>query len=37
VQGVTDDQIKAMPAFDRNSRGFRELEGNATVQVNTIR
>jgi predicted outer membrane protein/sporulation protein YlmC with PRC-barrel domain len=33
IRGVTEDQIKAMPAFDRNDRRFREVAGNQRIQI----
>jgi sporulation protein YlmC with PRC-barrel domain len=35
VEGLTNDQIKTMPVFDRNNRGFREMEANATVDISS--
>jgi predicted outer membrane protein len=37
VQGLTEDQIRAMPTFERNDRRFRELEGSQQVQINPAR
>jgi len=37
IQGLTDDQVRIMPVFDRNDRTFRELEGNATVPLSATR
>jgi hypothetical protein len=37
IQGMTNDQIKAMPTFDRNDRAFRELEDNQAVQITAMR
>jgi len=33
VQGITNDQIKAMPTVDRNDRSYRDMDGNATVPL----
>jgi len=35
LEGISDDQLKSMPAFDRNNRNLREVEGNATVQISS--
>jgi hypothetical protein len=35
VQGLTDDQLKRMPAFDANNREFRDMDANATVQLSS--
>jgi len=37
VQGITNDQIKAMPTFDRNDRSYRELDANQAVQISSAR
>jgi hypothetical protein len=37
IQGVTEDQIKAMPPFDPNNRSFRQLEANQQVQISPMR
>jgi predicted outer membrane protein/sporulation protein YlmC with PRC-barrel domain len=37
IQGLTEDQIRALPSFDRNDRSFRQLEGNQPVQVSAVR
>jgi sporulation protein YlmC with PRC-barrel domain len=37
IQGLTEDQIRALPSFDRNDRSFRQLEGNQPVQVSVLR
>jgi predicted outer membrane protein len=37
IQGLTEDQIRALPSFDRNDRSFRQLEGNQPVQVSIVR
>lgn len=37
TQGLTEDQIRSMPSFDRNDRSFRQLEGNQPVQVSATR
>jgi sporulation protein YlmC with PRC-barrel domain len=37
IQGLTEDQIRALPSFDRNDRSFRRLEGNQSVQVSIVR
>jgi predicted outer membrane protein/sporulation protein YlmC with PRC-barrel domain len=37
IQGVTEDQIRAMQPFDDNNRNFRELDNNQQVQVNAMR
>jgi predicted outer membrane protein/sporulation protein YlmC with PRC-barrel domain len=37
IQGLTEDQIRALPSFDRNDRSFRQLEGNQPVQVSVVR
>jgi hypothetical protein len=37
VQGLTDDQLKAMPTVDRNDRRFRDLPGNEQVQISAAR
>jgi sporulation protein YlmC with PRC-barrel domain len=31
--GLTDDQLKRMPTWEANSREFRDVDGNATVQL----
>ena len=33
IRGLTDDRIKAMPAWDRNNRSYRELDGNQMAQI----
>jgi sporulation protein YlmC with PRC-barrel domain len=33
IQGVTDDQVRIMPVFDRNDRSYRDLTRNATVLI----
>jgi len=35
LEGVSDDQLKSMPAFDRNNRALREVQANATVQISS--
>src|SRR5215217_5164546 len=35
VQGLTEDQIRAMPTFERNDRRYRDLDGNQQVQIST--
>jgi len=37
VQGLTDDQLRAMPTVDRNDRRFRDLPGNEQVQISAAR
>ena len=37
IQGVTEDQIHAMPAFDENNRAFRRLEDSRQVQIGPMR
>jgi hypothetical protein len=37
TQDFTEDQIRALPSFDRNDRSFRQLEGNQPVQVSAVR
>ena len=37
IQGLTEDQIRALPSFDRNDRSFRQLEGTQPVQVSVVR
>ncbi|MGF9762221.1 DUF4142 domain-containing protein [Microvirga sp. 0TCS3.31] len=37
TQDFTEDQIRALPSFDRNDRSFRQLEGNQPVQVSVLR
>jgi hypothetical protein len=37
IQGMTEDQIKAMPPFDANNRSFRQLEANQQIQINPMR
>jgi hypothetical protein len=37
TQDFTEDQIRALPSFDRNDRSFRQLEGNQAVQVSVVR
>ena len=37
VQGLTEDQIRAMPTFERNDRRYRDLDGNQQVQISTTR
>jgi hypothetical protein len=31
--GLTNDEIKKLPAFDRNNRGFQEVDANATLEI----
>jgi len=31
--GLTNDQVKTLPAFDRNNRGFKDVDANATLEV----
>jgi sporulation protein YlmC with PRC-barrel domain len=33
IQGLTDDQVKVMPVFDRKDRTYRDLARNAMVPV----
>jgi sporulation protein YlmC with PRC-barrel domain len=33
IQGLTDDQVKVMPVFDRTDRTYRDLDRNTTVPV----
>ena len=33
IKGLTDDQVKAMPAFDSSDRRYRSLARNATVRI----
>ena len=37
IQGVTEDQLRAMQPFDSNNRNFRELDNNQQVQINAMR
>jgi hypothetical protein len=37
IQGMTEDQIRAMPAFDENNRAFRRLEESRQVQIGPTR
>src|SRR5690606_35963336 len=37
IQGLTEDQIRAMPAYNRNNQAFRELQSNQQVQINAMR
>jgi len=37
TQDLTEDQIRALPSFDRNDRSFRQLEGNQPVQLSAMR
>jgi predicted outer membrane protein/sporulation protein YlmC with PRC-barrel domain len=37
IQGLTEDQIRAMPAFDAHERNFRELDKNQQVQISAMR
>ncbi|WP_230533147.1 PRC-barrel domain-containing protein, partial [Microvirga roseola] len=38
IQGITEDQIRAMPAYDNSNRNtFRELENEQQVQINAMR
>ncbi|MBQ0819811.1 DUF4142 domain-containing protein [Microvirga sp. HBU67558] len=37
TQDFTEDQIRALPSFDRNDRSFRQLEGSQPVQVSVVR
>jgi predicted outer membrane protein/sporulation protein YlmC with PRC-barrel domain len=37
IQGVTEDQLRAMQPFDSNNRNFRELDNNQQVQFNAMR
>jgi len=33
VEGISDDDIKKMPAFDRNNRAFREVNDNTSLEI----
>ena len=33
AQGMTTEQLKTLPSFDRNDRGYRELEGTAQIRI----
>jgi len=33
TEGLTNDQIKTRPVFDRNNREFKDVEANATVEI----
>ena len=33
IQGVTDDQIRAMPTWDARASGTKELEGSQNVAL----
>jgi hypothetical protein len=33
IEGLTDDQLKMMPVFDRNDRTYRDLARNTTVPL----
>jgi hypothetical protein len=35
LEGLTQDQLKRMPAVDRNSRDLRDVDGNATVELSS--
>lgn len=37
IRGVTEDQIRTMPAFERNAAGFRDVLGTQTIQVGEMR
>lgn len=36
TQDFTEDQIRALPSFDRNDRSFRQLEGDQPVQLSVV-
>jgi sporulation protein YlmC with PRC-barrel domain len=33
IQGLTDDQVRIMPVFDRSDRTYRDLTRNTTVLI----
>jgi len=35
LEGIADDQLKTMPAFDPRNRDLREMQGNTTLQIAT--
>lgn len=37
IRGVTEDEIRAMPPFERNNRNFRDLDANQQVQISPMR
>ena len=36
IKGMTDDQVKAMPAFNSSDRRYRNLARNATVRIDGV-
>jgi hypothetical protein len=35
LEGLTEDQLKRMPAIDRNSRDLKDVDGNATIELSS--
>lgn len=35
LAGLTEDQMKRMPAVDRNSRDLRDVDGNTTIELSS--
>jgi sporulation protein YlmC with PRC-barrel domain len=35
LEGLTEEQLKRMPAIERNSRELRDVEGNATIELSS--
>ena len=35
IKGLTDDRVKAMPAFDSSDRSYRNLARNAKVRMDS--
>jgi hypothetical protein len=35
LEGLTEDQLKKMPAVDRNSRDLRDVDANATIELSS--
>jgi len=33
TEGLTNDQVKTRPVFDRNNRDFKEVDANSTLEV----
>jgi sporulation protein YlmC with PRC-barrel domain len=36
LEDLTEDQLKRMPAIDRNSRDLRDVDGNATLELSSL-
>lgn len=35
LEGLTEDQLKKMPAVDRNARDLHDVDGNATIELSS--